>query len=73
MDKQKQRNKDAEVQYNLQRFAMFLFGIMMLLLGNHYSILTGPLFWFPLGMATLPCAEHLITMIYILFYDEEYQ
>jgi hypothetical protein len=53
----------SELEENISIFIVYVFGIVMILVGHQFSILTGWLFWFPLGMLTLPCAKYAILII----------
>lgn len=52
-----------ETKAYLSSFAIYLWGIMMLVIGNQISALTGKFFWFPLGILTLPCVKYGILLI----------
>jgi len=51
-----------ETKAHLSSFAIYLWGIMMLVIGNQLAILNGWLFWFPLGILTLPCVKYGILL-----------
>jgi len=49
---------NPETKDALSSFAIFLWGIGMLVIGNQLGTLNGWLFWYPLGLLTLPCAKY---------------
>lgn len=59
-----------EAKAHLSSFAIYLWGMMMLVIGNQLAALTGWLFWFPLGALTLPCLKEGIMLI-VLFHNRD--